>query len=106
MKLLNYTKGPWINVSGNIYGEDNTNCCVAQVRKTRWEGKHKKIVDWFNNAELIAAAPDMYEALENAEIWLGKFIADCAHLNAVSPRHCELTFKQVLKALAKARGES
>ena len=57
------------------------------------------------NARLIAAAPEMLEALENAAMWLGKMIADGAHKNAVAPRHCEVTLDRIEKLIAKAKGE-
>jgi len=56
------------------------------------------------NARLIAAAPEMLEALEKAVPWLGKMIADGGHLNSVLPRACEIALDQAEAAISKARG--
>lgn len=95
-----HTPGPWTELRAAMIGpwkiQDGSGVEVCKLDPTNTHN--------VANARLIAAAPDMLEALKNAELWLGKFIADCGHLNAVSPRHCEHSFKQVLKAIAKATG--
>lgn len=54
------------------------------------------------NARLIAAAPDLLAAVERAEMWLGKMIADGGHKNAVMPNDCVRTAQMVRAAIAKA----
>jgi hypothetical protein len=56
------------------------------------------------DANLIAAAPELLEALKRAAPWLGKMIADGAHKNSVLSRDCEVTLKLVEAAIAKAEG--
>ena len=51
------------------------------------------------NARLIAAAPQMYEALEAAERLLKNY--DRGHLQVAASAECEL----VIAALAAARGD-
>jgi hypothetical protein len=56
------------------------------------------------NARLISKAPEMAELLRRAAPWLGKMIADGAHLNCVMPRDCEVTLEQIERLLAEIEG--
>lgn len=93
-----WTKGPWLMKRGKLRkngsirikfsGGTWTNFATAWVRLAdcRFD-----VDEGLANAHLIAAAPDLYEALEMARVWLefdGRF--DMQGINA---------------ALAKARGE-
>ena len=49
--------------------------------------------------ELRAKDAEIQAALKNAEKWIGKMIADNAHLQAVSPEHCVKTLEQVSKLI-------
>ena len=55
----NWTKGPWSRIKWDIIGSDNSRTC----RVIPWDesGCHEEDVA---NANLIAAAPELYEALE------------------------------------------
>jgi hypothetical protein len=57
------------------------------------------------DARLIVAAPELLAALRRAVPWLGKMIADGAHLNSVLPRDCEMALAQAEAAIAKAGGK-
>jgi hypothetical protein len=71
------------------------------------------------DAELIASAPDLLAqrdalmatnaqllaALKRAAPWLGKLIADDAHLNSVAPGDAIRTLEMVETAIAKAAPE-
>lgn len=55
------------------------------------------------NAALIAASPELLAACVRALPWLGKMIADKAHLNSVAPNDCVGAMQQLEAAIAKAR---
>ncbi len=61
------------------------------------------------NAYLIAAAPDLYEALSDAiafvAAWSGSYAAQHNLMPKLEPRHQEV-IDRCMHALAKARGES
>lgn len=86
-----WTPGPWIVFTS----EDEWGCdtFVGTLTDTLFDVRPWKGPAWQEaNAHLIAAAPDMYAALEMAQLWLsvdGRF--DMQGINA---------------ALAKARGET
>jgi len=58
--------------------------------------------EFWANAALLEAAPELLEACKRAGVWLGKMIADNAHLNSVGPSHCVKTLRMVEAASAKA----
>ena len=64
----------------------------------------REIEEHLANAHLIAAAPELLEALKRAAPWLGKMIADGAHMNSVLPKDCERTLQMIEAAIAKAEG--
>lgn len=89
-----FTPGPWVASLGSLIRvfQKGTGAVIAGVhRQGRYTGeyRHKPIEA---NAHLIAAAPDMYEALNNLENDDGKAMPPSA-------------WKLVQDALAKARGE-
>ena len=51
MEGLKHTRGPWTIGRNGIYGDDDKCICV------------KFSLNWSNNSRLIAAAPEMLEAL-------------------------------------------
>ena len=55
-------------------------------------------------AHLIAAAPELLLAVKRAEMWIGKMIADGAHLNSVAPGQCVTTLRMIEAAIAKSEG--
>ena len=60
-----FTPGPWES-GGSIVGAGNI------IIRQQWECVRKSIDELQANAYLIAAAPDMYEALEAAILEYGK----------------------------------
>lgn len=56
------------------------------------------------NARLIAAAPDLLEACEATLPWIGKMIADGAHMNSVAPNACVGAMQRLEAAIRKAEG--
>ena len=82
MTEAKFTPGPWV-VSGNATINKKPKGWIASVSNT----------DRKANAHLIAAAPDLYEVLEEARVFL-------VHLNATGS-----LIDQIDEALAKARGE-
>ena len=93
-----FTKGPWkatydsqLQAAIEIYNtEDRVMVAVLPDR-----GTIEAMSEIEANANLIAAAPDMYEALETTcEYCIGKEVTDCP---------CERCITG--KALRKARGE-
>lgn len=87
-----WTPGPWLNVGGWVDSEDDSHgsiiCSLSAVDR-----KPDYISD--ANAHLIAAAPDLYEALDQAVTSMQDSGYPNTHLAVIAAR----------KALAKARGE-
>ena len=88
-----FTKGPWKNkdnyVFSPLFDEDDDSMCMSIAVACAG------VADATANANLIAAAPDMYEALETTcEYCIGKEATDCP---------CERCITG--KALRKARGK-
>ena len=59
-----HTPGPWHVASGSVYSE--TGATIAHMFREPERGNTIRPVERDTNAALIAAAPDMYEALETA----------------------------------------
>lgn len=57
-----------------------------------------------NTTQLIAAAPDLAAACKRAIPWLGKLIADGAHLNSVAPNDAIGALEQLEAAIARTEG--
>lgn len=94
---MNYTKGQWKQQREHIYSPDNKLIATAEVREQ---------VDWYENARLISACPDMYEALkysaeliEVARQYFPKSIKTSDKFTL------ENTCATISKALAKAEGK-
>lgn len=96
MKQPKWTPGPWGNV---IHGERESrvgaNTLLAIVYSTAFRDQENQMA----NAHLIAAAPDLYAALEAVEEW---WLTDMMHKMDGAPA-CIFMARA---ALAKARGES
>lgn len=85
MSKKNWTAGPWKSAGSLVYFANNGGgLCV------------KDTPDPQSNANLIAAAPDLYEALE-------KLAMDA--YNACADSSCNESLSIAENALAKARGE-
>lgn len=95
MSELKATPGPWHVVHNGAYREINLGDCecspsIAQVCPSQFleNGDNEEA-----NAHLIAAAPELYEALLLAKSWLEGWASADAELATIE------------EALAKARGE-
>jgi hypothetical protein len=93
-----HTPGPWRtgDVFNTVFGPPNGNPSPAIVATVNKANKA--------NARLIAAAPEMLEALTRAAPWLGKLIANNVHMDCVMPNDAIRTLDMIEAAIAKAKG--
>lgn len=90
--MPNWTPGPWrVGTHHQILSTGGDNRCAGIVSYNSWMG----IEEAEANAHLIAAAPDMYAALEQL-----------VNTAASYQPHFYNELKQARAALAKARGET
>ena len=94
-----FTEGPWIIKNNGYYFDISTsgNMEIADLCSSVYsfdKNEHKSGGIAEANAQLIAAAPDLYDALENC--------IDCLGDEFALPVDC---IKEAKKALAKARGD-
>jgi len=107
--MTDFTPGPWDRVETTVFRLDETETCnrfAAQIQggyKERGQGwsKDERTSDeeLLANAHLIAAAPELYEALESAKEWLEQCRGAGVFVHPQVIPDCEA-------ALAKARGEA
>lgn len=95
----NHTKGPWNNYQGDdiycVYDADGKKICTIEpVDIVGWNAVHREEAD--ANEALIAAAPELLEALDK----LVNCISETRGPDASDALDCALS------AIAKARGES
>ena len=96
---MDYTKGEWIatkthNFTGTLVSY--IYCGQKNIAQTRLSDNEATPEENQANAHLIAAAPDMYEAL------LG--LVDYLNYMGI-PEDCEDKFGEAVSALAKAEGK-
>ena len=89
--MTKFTKGPW----GIEYGEDSDLIHVGYIDERGIMPSVVVSLHDESNAHLIAAAPDLYEALE--------YCIDCLGDEFALPNDC---IDEAMNALAKARGEA
>lgn len=100
---LEHTKGPWKcgimgkTVGVTVWRSDGEGANYSRICRNIKSGQ---------DALLIAAAPDLLEACKRALPWIGKMIADKAHLNAVAPNDCVGAMEQLEAAITKAKGDA
>ena len=99
-----FTQGEWVVTyqRNNIFilsGINNSDAgyIVSEIRNINEKDK--------SNANLIAAAPDMFEELENLVGILQSIHEDPSVLNVYKCHYDKHDIESALKALAKARGE-
>ena len=87
-----HTPGPWNRIKGdrNVYSAAGTVCKTPAIL-----GGGSAATNWEANARLIAAAPDLLEALE--------YCLDCLGDEFALPADCQSTARA---AIARARGEA
>ena len=85
-----HTPGPWR--AGKIHTVHKNGIHVADVDSKELlacdEVRGNNEAECLANARLIAASPELLSALERCLPWIGKMIADKAHLNSVAPNDC------------------
>tara|TARA_R110001606_G_scaffold30344_4_gene93820 strand:+ start:720 stop:1025 length:306 start_codon:yes stop_codon:yes gene_type:complete len=98
-----HTKGPWVTADG--YGEKRYGTAVKSIHDdhlicscTGYYGREGAEA----NARLIAAAPDLLEALERLKIEITLSDVDMDYIESHFRPHLE----RAASAIAKARGES
>jgi hypothetical protein len=103
-----HTPGPWIVSNERLSSGAPVKCIRRGDDKSVYNiavigDRMPSAAQWMPNARLIAAAPEMLDALE--QLAMGLF--DVSH-NLVGPHgdQCEHMRQITLKAIAMARGES
>ena len=92
--MSDHTLGPWESKGGSVYGSDKCPRSLCLLN----EGKEK----WIQNGLLIAAAPDMLQALKAEEAWRESIGLSSAHCDTLRAKACDLR----RAAIAKAEGGS
>ena len=94
--MINYTKGKWKELHGDIY------CNEERIARSESLG-FSRITEAKANAQLIASAPDLYEELKKAD----GLICHLCKMSMDGTLDCEACDdrKRRLKALAKADGK-
>lgn len=97
---MNYTKGPWEYCDGGIFGpwddEKDESPLIADVKRCGMNGPHTQ--EGYANAQLLKAAPELYEALKALEVWWRK-PNDQRTIASI-----EAVVTSALDAIAKAEG--
>lgn len=95
-----HTPGPWNRIKGdrNVYSASGTVCKTPAIL-----GGGSAATNWEANARLIAAAPDLLEALEDALSDYDAWMKDAD----VTPNESLLAWTNKARAaIARARGEA
>lgn len=116
MSEIKFTPGPWKSTFGigkkrGVRSRAGFICFLTDVNHYSGQDERyeNELIEWKANADLIAAAPEMYEALEAAMKILPLWQASTNPFDYDNPSEgsalvmMEEKFKQ---ALAKARGEN
>lgn len=93
---MSYTPGPWINedypgaCNPSVSGHDGANVATCG-------GKHRSKEEKAANADLIAAAPDLYEALKDMQAVFHQIIgcASPGSFHDINARACAALAKAV-----------
>ncbi len=88
---MNYTKGNWTIQDKNKYETSHIECGIYRICRIADNREYKA------NARLIAAAPDMYEALKALCEWLDT--------DDIRPNGMYITINEAKQALNKAEGK-
>ncbi len=108
MREPKFTKAPWtacfttesnVPVSFHIAASPHGSCLPILECRWPWKTGKERTEELTANAHLVAAAPELYEALEGAEDIL-------SILFRKSDESAQVLLRRVQSALAKARGEA
>ncbi|BAR92353.1 hypothetical protein [Stutzerimonas frequens] len=99
--MTKHTPGPWATYRDQLsVGETQGHSSICEV----WE---RNGGEGFENARLIAAAPELLEALQWSTFWLeGCLKCEAYTWDADQREAAEEALKNSLAAIAKARGEA
>lgn len=102
--MTKFTKGPWVQKNDSdedvVWVEDSIGqyiCDLYHIADKKVFTKENAIA----NSHLIAAAPDLYEALELAN----KVLIECSQFLDCMDLETDMALRKNDMALAKARGE-
>lgn len=90
--MTQHTPAPWAHRNGRIYAADRENLTIANVARAA-DGDYSPA-----NARLIAAAPELLEALNLAELFMSGFEGDSMQVEL------EGQLRKIRAAIAKATG--
>ena len=106
---ISYTRGPWLLDNMTVYALDETGSCNRFSAQVQWGFKHHSQGDKIDertsedeltaNARLIAAAPELLEALETT-------LANAKLFNRDTDLMWVAVRDKAETAIAKARGEA
>jgi len=107
-----HTPGPWAVVA-ETHGyyivqqhaenrNDHETWRAYQIGHTSTSGAVGGVASEEANARLLAASPELLAACKRALPWLGKLIADGAHMNSVAPNDAVGAMEQMQAAIEKA----
>jgi len=103
--VMNYTKGEWEALPWNVGHGFNVFAQNTFIAKVPLDTAPHTMNETRDNANLIAAAPDMYETLKTIQKWLlddEQIIEGSQLYNQMFVKANNLT----IKALSKAEGKS
>lgn len=104
---MSHTPGPWF-VADRAFSNPGSVCCLGSIEERHEDGRRKELwvtymsedfptdEEMWANAHLIAAAPDLLEALET--------LLECC--DVTNPLACVRERQTAEAAIAKARGEA
>jgi hypothetical protein len=104
--MMNYTEGPWTWEANSVFKDEHRNP-IASVYDPEYPNRLTNIAA--ANAQLIAAAPDMYEALKEVEYSAvldldGDYISCCPICDVwAGEKHKD--YCEIGNALKKAEGK-
>jgi len=102
-----HTPGPWIaSFDLNTHTGRESGWTVGPTGKEVAALNPTHATTAFEDAQLIAAAPDLLKAAERALPWLGKMLADKGHMHSVAPADCVGAAHDLHAAILKAAGKT
>ena len=104
--MSGHTPGPWRARGAVVFGPDIDGDPYLVAGSNAFAGAHysPKRDEAEANARLIAAAPEMYEALKRSLAMMKLVAEDYSMGGNYSPKHIEILFS-IRSAIAKAEGK-